>query len=228
MNTRWHLRQLRRRETPAFDPAKSIALWRGGKWTRPTEPVLSFSEAQLSDPALFPDVMRTPAGGGAMIDSMTVRFGDEYLQLQDLATLALIKQNLGKRPIYFSWSDGPYPDQTLGLGPYLVTQGLVRKLNPRPVTQSDSIVPNPTLGALDLPRTRELLWNGYHWKAATQPRSHGWVDVPSSSIMQLYTVVYGGAAQTLKALKLDKEASQADSIAAAVEQNINRRGTALR
>src|SRR3954451_10182998 len=59
MNTRWHLRQLRRRETPTFDPSKAAALWRGRSCPKPTGPVLSFSEAQLSDPALFPDVMRT-------------------------------------------------------------------------------------------------------------------------------------------------------------------------
>ena len=44
--------------------------------------------------------------------------------------LFLIKDNLGKRPIFFSWSDGGYPDTALGLEHYLVTQGMVRKLMP--------------------------------------------------------------------------------------------------
>ena len=66
--------------------------------------------------------------------------------LQDLATIFLIRDNMGKRPIYFSWSDGGYPDQTLGLSPYLVSQGFVRKLMPKPVVPNDSIVLSPSLG----------------------------------------------------------------------------------
>jgi hypothetical protein len=239
MNTRWHLRQLRRRETPTFDLSRSVPLWgsdvrdsSGGgrsaaRWPKPTEPVLGFSEQQLSDESVFPDVMRAPPGGGVTIDSLHIRFGQDYLQLQDLATLALIKQNLGKRAIYFSWSDGPYPDQTLGLGAYLVSQGLVRKLMPHEVTTNDSIVQNGTLGFIDLPRSRRLMWEVYHWKSAAQDRPRGWVDVPSSSILQLYAVVYGGMAPTLKAAGFPKEAERADSIAEKVAENVVRR-TALR
>ncbi len=238
MNTRWHLRQLRRRVTPAFDLGHSVALWgsdvressgHGGaaRWPRPTEPVLGFTEEQLSDESVFPDVMRTPPGGGVTIDSLKIRFGQDYLQLQDLATLALIKQNLGKRAIYFSWSDGPYPDQTLGLGAYLVSQGLVRKLMPREVTTNDSIVENKTLGYVDLPRTRKLMWNVYHWKSAAQDRPRGWVDVPSSSILQLYAVVYGGMSPTLESAGFKAEAAKADTIAEKVAENVVRR-TALR
>ena len=63
MNTRWHLRQLQRRQTPQFDPAEAAALWkprpaesgvpltdstRGSKpalpvWPYPKEPVFSLS-----------------------------------------------------------------------------------------------------------------------------------------------------------------------------------------
>ena len=31
MNTRWHLRQLRRRKTPVFDPSRAAELWRMGE-----------------------------------------------------------------------------------------------------------------------------------------------------------------------------------------------------
>jgi hypothetical protein len=189
--------------------------------------VLGFTEEQLSDDSVFPDVMRAPPGGGVTIDSLKIRFGQDYLQLQDLATLALIKQNLGKRAIYFSWSDGPYPDQTLGLGAYLVSQGLVRKLMPREVTTNDSIVENKTLGYVDLPRSRKLMWNVYHWKSAAQDRPRGWVDMPSSSILQLYAVVYGGMSPTLESAGFKAEAAKADTIAEKVAENVVRR-TALR
>jgi transmembrane protein TMEM260 (protein O-mannosyltransferase) len=238
MNTRWHLRQLQRRQTPVFDPAKAAALWkpqpsesgvpltdstRGpvadqSAWPHPTGPVFS-----LSIPALdsLPEAMQVPAKGGVAFDSLHIRFGEEVLMLQDLATIFLIRDNLGKRPIFFSWSDGGYPDQALGLSPYLVSQGFVRKLMPKPVVQTDSIVLSPSLGFLDLPRTERLLWDVYHWKAATRDRPRGWVDQPSGSILQLYSVVYGGAARAFSAAGRGALAARADSVAKGVQKNLN-------
>ena len=230
MNTRWHLRQLRRRETPAYDMNKSVALWgndssvsaSGGtavqQWTRPTEPVFGFTVAQLDS---LPEYMQVKKGAGLMVDSVQITFGADYLMLQDLAVVALIRQNLGKRPIYFSWSDGGYPDQTLGLGRYLVTQGMVRKLMTSPATTiSDSLVDNPVLGLMDYPRTENLLWNVYHWKAIARPRPRGWVDPPSASILQLYAVLYRGLAETLRSKGDMAKAAEADSIAQAIRVNL--------
>ena len=98
-----------------------------------------------------------PPEGGVAFDSLQIRFGQDVLLRQDLATIFLIRDNIGKRPIFFSWSDGGYPDQTFGLSPYLVSQGFVRKLMPTPVAPNDSIVLSPGLGYLDLPRTKKLL-----------------------------------------------------------------------
>jgi hypothetical protein len=228
LNTRWHLRQLRRRETPVFDVSRSASLWGHdssatpgtamARWTHPTEPVFGFTEAQLDS---LPEYMQVQKGAGLQVDSLQIRFGAEYLMLQDLAVVALIRQNLGKRPIYFSWSDGGYPDQTLGLSPYLVTQGMVRKLNTSPVTGiSDSLVDNPVLGLMDFPRTDYLAWNVYHWRSISRPRPRGWVDPPSSSILQLYAVVYRGLAETLRSRGNLAQAAQADSIAQAIRVNL--------
>jgi hypothetical protein len=238
MNTRWHLRQLRRRKTPPFDPAKAAALWkprpaesgvpltdstRSPKgelttWRHPTEPVFSLTEAQLDS---LPEAMQVPSKGGVAFDGLKLDFGQDILMLQDLATIFLIRDNLGKRPIYFSWSDGGYPDQTLGLSPYLVSQGLVRKLMPRPVVANDSIVLNPSLGYLDLPRTERLLWDVYQWKSAARDRPRGWVDPPSGSILQLYAVVYGGASKSFAAAGQNAQAARADSVAKAVAKNLS-------
>ena len=245
MNTRWHLRQLRRRETPEFEPLRSIALWRPrpaepsmlladsarrrdsvaagsaapsvSGWTRPTTPVFSLTVEQLDS---LPEVMEVPQNGGIMLDSVAVRFGSQYLMLQDIATTFLIRDNLGTRPIFFSWSDGPYADQTLGLSEYLVSQGLVRKLLPRPAVAGDSIVLSRALGYVDLPRTEALMWNAYHWMSAAKERPRGWVDPPSSSILQLYAIVYGGMAATLAERGDSVGAMRADSVAAAVRANL--------
>ena len=98
-----------------------------------------------------------PAKGGIAFDSLQIRFGQDVLLRQDLATIFLIRDNMGKRPIFFSWSDGGYPDQTLGLSPYLVSQGFVRKLMPTPVAPTDTVVLSQGLGYVDVPRTRRLL-----------------------------------------------------------------------
>jgi hypothetical protein len=239
MNTRWHLRQLRRRQTPVFDPSAAAALWKprpeesgvpltdstrkgsavAPKWPHPSGSVLSLTESQLDS---LPEAMQVPSKGGVAFDSLKIDFGQDVLLLQDLATIFLIRDNMGKRPIYFSWSDGNYPDQTLGLSPYLVSQGFVRKLMPKPVVPSDSIVLNPSLGYLDVPRTQKLLWDVYHWKSATRDRPRGWVDMPSGSILQLYAVVYGGAAKTFAAAGRKDLAARADSVANAVARNLGR------
>jgi hypothetical protein len=239
LNTRWHLRQLKRRQTPTFDPAKAAALWKPQPseagvpltdttkqtnpapvaWPKPTQPVFSVSEAQLDS---LPEAMRVPEHGGVTFDSVKISFGQDVLLLQDLATIFLIRDNMGKRPIYFSWSDGGYPDQTLGLSEYLVSQGFVRKLMPKPVVPNDSIVLSTNLGYLDLPRTEKLLWDVYHWKSAARERPRGWVDQPSGSILQLYAVVYGGASKAFAAAGQKAEAARADSVAKQVTRNLTR------
>ncbi|HYF39107.1 MAG TPA: DUF2723 domain-containing protein [Gemmatimonadales bacterium] len=237
MNTRWHLRQLRRRPTPPFEAAKAAALWKPRPaesgvpltdsatanglitWRQPTEPVFSLTESQLDS---LPEAMRVPEQGGVAFDSLKISFGQDVLMLQDLATIFLIRDNLGKRPVFFSWSDGGYPDQTLGLSPYLVSQGFVRKLMPKPVVPNDSIVLNQSLGYLDLPRTQKLLWDVYHWQSAARQRPRGWVDPPSGSILQLYSVVYGGAAKSFAAAGQSELAARADSVSNAVTRNLER------
>jgi hypothetical protein len=222
MNTEWHLRQLRRRETPEFDPAGAAALWRELKTPeRPTEPALSLPLEEIDS---LPEAMRVPPEGGVAFDSLQLRFGQDVLLRQDLATIFLIRDNLGKRPIFFSWSDGGYPDQTFGLSPYLVSQGFVRKLMPAPVAPSDSVVLSPGLGYVDLPRTKRLLWDVYHWKTATKDRPVGWVDPPSGSILQLYSVVYGGSSETLAKAGDSTHAARADSVARKVSQELRQGG----
>ena len=238
MNTRWHLRQLQRRETPEFDPAKAARVWRpspaetglpladstavapAAAWPRPEGSVFqSFSGPQMDS---LPEAIAVKQGSGLRVDSLVIAFGQDYLTLQDIATVALIRDNLGKRPIYFSWSDGNYPDGTLGLTEYLLTTGLVRKVMPKPIQEGNGIVLSKTLGFVDVGVTRQLLWETYHWQSATRERPRGWVDVPSSSILQLYGIIYRETGVILKSEGLTEEAARADSVAVAVQQSIVR------
>ncbi len=111
MNTRWHLQQIRRRQTPDFDPAKAAPIWKDWKGEKPTESALPLSEQDIND---LPEAQLLPHNSGVKFGELQVAFGRDTLMLSDLVSVFLIKYNLGKRPIYFSWSDGGYPDQLLG------------------------------------------------------------------------------------------------------------------
>jgi transmembrane protein TMEM260 (protein O-mannosyltransferase) len=220
MNTEWHLRQLARRKTPGFDPSSAAPIWRSFPATPPpATPALNLRPSEVDS---LPEAMQVPANGGIRFDSLQIRFGQDVLLRQDLATIFLIRDNLGKRPVYFSWSDGGYPDQTLGLSGYLVSQGFVRKLMPIPVKPSNTVVLSQGLGYVDVPRTRRLLSEVYHDETATRQRPFGWVDPPSGSILQLYSVVYGGASKSFAAAGQKEEAARADSVASAVSRSLGR------
>ncbi|MEO8449028.1 MAG: DUF2723 domain-containing protein [Gemmatimonadota bacterium] len=235
LNTDWHLRQIRRRETPEFDPAKSISLWRTPMdtaasgiplgdsarvvrrtWTRPTTPVFSLSEQELDS---LPELSKAPTQS-LRFDSVEVRFGQDVIDKKDLAILLMIRDNIGKRPIYFSWSAGSYPDQTLGLTPYLVSQGLVRKLYTKPVVPHGSVVMSQGLGWMDLDRTKSLLWNAYELNRSARDRPRGWVDAPSQSIIDIYSIVYAGYGATIRERGDSAQAIKADSVARKVSASL--------
>ncbi len=217
MNTEWHLRQLRRRPTPEFQPEKAARIWQGREWPRPDNPVFTLTEEELEAIPLY---SRTPRSGGSRFGDVVITFGDDYLEKSDVATALLIRDNLGKRPIYFSWSDGPYPDEKLGLSPYLVTQGLVRRLHPSAVVPNDSIVMSRGFGYLDYPRSHELLWNEYRYGAASRRRPRGWVDPPSSPMLRLYRLLYTVMGDTYQVQGDTAAAVRADSVARAIDQNL--------
>lgn len=231
MNTEWHLKQLRRRELPDFNPETAHPIWRPDTdrdsttlgfdppregWTRPATPVFALPVDSM---ATIPEVMRAP-GEPIAFDSVLVQFGRDYLTRSDFATLMLIRDNLGKRPIYFSWSDGGYPDATLGLSPYLVTHGLVRKLMPAPVQEEGAVIFDDSMGFVDMERTRTLLFDVYHPEAAARERPRGWIDPPSASILTLYYITYGGMAPLLMEAGDSVRAEQAADIAQRVLQNV--------
>jgi uncharacterized membrane protein YoaK (UPF0700 family) len=216
MNTRWHLQQLRRRVTPDFNPATAAPIWKDWKGTKPTGPVLTMSEKDLNE---LPEAQLVPHNSGVKLGDLQIAFGRDTLVLSDLMTVFLIKDNLGKRPIYFAWSDGGFPDQLLGATEYLVTEGLVRRLNPKPVAAGGDIVLNRQLGFVDSAQTRRLLFETYNYDAASRIRPRGWVDRPSQSILSLYAVLYGNIGSTFRAGGDTALAVRADSVAKAVNAN---------
>ena len=201
-NTGWYLRQLQRRAPPTFDAAAAPDLYRGHVWPLPATPWMS--RYYLGNPAdTLPDYvpLAQPATGylgpiAVKLDPGTL--GRPYLMRSDLAVLQIIKDELGKRPIYFSTSTGNYADQ-LGLSPYLVGEGLVRRLVPRPVAASDRVRLVEGRGFVDVPRSAALLFGVYRGgETAARPRPRGWVDVPSQNGLIGYVFAYDTIAAALR------------------------------
>jgi hypothetical protein len=232
-NTDWHLRQIQRRVTPEFDPAGAFDLWKPTSDTaavrlgvaealrreRPTTPPFGLTLKELDS---LPEISSITKGSVLKVaGDIEVKFGTQYLEKKDLAVVFLIRDNLGKRPVYFSWSSANYPDETLGLTPYLVSQGLVRRLYDQPV-QEGGPIEFTNLGFTDIPRTKALL-ESYHWQSVTRERPRGWVDPPSASILRLYSIVYGLAAEVYRNKGDSAFAARTDSIAREVEEQIRPR-----
>lgn len=238
MNTRWHIRQLRRRETPPFDVSRASVVWKE-KWqaqdlpgwpagkpvVQPTGSVLAgVTPAQLE---ALPELSPITAGQQIPVDSVLltlagtqIQGAGTYLELADLVTALMIRDNLGKRPIYFSWTAGSHPDRNLGLYNYLITEGLVRRLATAPVKPGKGIVLSPGLGYVDVEQTDRLLWNTYHAEEAARPRPRGWVDPPSASILSIYAVIYGNMAQLYLQAGDSVKANRSEQVMTGVQGNL--------
>jgi hypothetical protein len=201
-NTNWYLRQLQERLPANFEPDAAPELFRSQSWPRPRTPWMNgYNLASRRDtlPEYLP--LGQPATG--YLGPITVRLdpralGRPYLLRSDLAVLEIIKDQVGKRPIYFSTSTGPYADQ-LGLSAYLVGEGLVRRVLPRPVAASDSVRLLEGRGFVNLARTQALAFGVYRGaETAARARPRGWVDEPSQNSLIQYAVVYDTIAGALR------------------------------
>src|SRR5437660_3591795 len=201
-NTGWYVRQLQRRAPPTFDAGAAPDLYRGRVWPRPTAPWIS--RFYLGDSAdTLPDYipLAQPATGYPRPNTVAphpARPRPPVPMRARLHGLHMIQEELGKRPIYFSTSTGNYADQ-LGLSSYLVGEGLVRRLVPRPVAAGDGVWRVEGRGFVDVPRSAALLFGVYRGgETAARPRPRGWVDVPSQNGLLGYVFAYDTIAQALR------------------------------
>ncbi|MDZ7631172.1 MAG: hypothetical protein U5K74_07450 [Gemmatimonadaceae bacterium] len=118
----------------------------------------------------------------AVIDPKNLAQG--VLERADILTLYMIRDNWGKRPMYFSRTSGNY-GLSLGLGQYLLTQGLARKLLPTPPGVSTDTVAVQGEGFVDVKRSLAL-WNTVFEGQQSIISRGDWVDKPSAGIPALY------------------------------------------
>jgi transmembrane protein TMEM260 (protein O-mannosyltransferase) len=199
-NTDWYVRQLQRRPVEPFDATRAPDIYRGRQWPMPTGKLLSFSDEQLDalQPFYVLDGKRVAHLGSIDVMLDPQMLGHSYLERADIIVLQVIKDQLGKRPIYFSRTAGLYGD-SFGLTARLEGHGFARVLRERELQESDSIKAVQSLGYVNLPRTTKLLFDVYHADAAARERPRGWVDEPSKGILDLYGLTYYTMAQELHA-----------------------------
>ena len=198
-NTDWYVRQMQRRPIVTYDPAAGPAVYRGKTWPQPTGPLLNFTPAQIDSlPQYYPLQQRVGLNlGGVLVTLDPQMLGREWIERADIVVLEAIKDNLAKRPIYFSRTVGIYADQ-FSLTGYLEGQGFARKLHGQPITPSDSVLPVGQLGYVNVPRSVALLFDVYHISGAARPRARGWVDRPSEGILQTYGLMYTALSEAVR------------------------------
>ena len=222
-NTDWYVRQLQRRPVAAFDSAHAPAIYRGRQWPMPTDKLMTLSDAQLAaleQYYVLEDKRTARLGRGADTVRVTIdpqMLGRPYLERADVIVLQVIRDQLGKRPIYFSRTVGLYADQ-FGFTSHLEGHGFARALRQKELAPSDSIKGVQSLGYVNVPRTTRLLFDVYHADAATRPRPRGWVDKPSEGILSLYGLTYYTMAQELQTSQ-SALAARAQQIAQAIFRN---------
>ena len=198
-NTDWYVRQLQRRPLATFDSTHAPAIYRGRAWPKPQGKLLDYTEEQVANlqPVYWLEQKQFVNLGGVSVTLDPQQLGRQYLERADVIVLQAIKDQLGRRAIYYSRTVGPYADQ-FGLTGYLEGHGFARKLNQRALVESDSIKLLPVFGFVNLPRTEALAFNVYHWDTAGRRRPRGWVDRPSEGILATYGLLYQSLAQALR------------------------------
>jgi hypothetical protein len=183
LNTDWYTRQLIRRPVYEYDAANGPAIYRGRTWTKPTHAPLAMTMAEADAIPLGFD-MREPQT--FQKDSITATIQPRTMMRADLLVLYLIRDAFPERPVYFSRTAGGYA-QELGLGRYVLTQGLARKLLPSAISAGKDTVMVPGEGFVDLQRSTAL-WSDVFKGHQSIIRRGNWVDDASVGIPDLYTV----------------------------------------
>ncbi len=208
MNTDWYTRQMIRRPIYEYEAAKGPDVYKKGTWTKPTTKPLALSLAQADSVPLYMQLDSTMVFRQGTIEAVInpQNLNQGVLERADILTLYMIRDNWGKRPIYFSRTSGMYPSQ-LGLGEYMLTQGLARKLLYTPPVISKDTVPVQGEGAIDVKRSMEL-WNKVFMGQQSIISRGDWVDKPSAGIPALYVSVGIFLSDALRASGRNAEAAQ--------------------
>ena len=202
----WFVRQIIRRPVYEYDAERGPSIYRDREWPKPSGPPLDMTLAQADS---LPQVVALREPQRFAHGNLMATVGPGYLTRGQIVVLRMIQDAFPERPIYFS--SGNYA-QTLGLEPYLLTQGMVQKLMSDSVKAAPGIVPTPS-GYFDVART-EALWDSVYRAPAALIRQGDWVDRPSAGIPFGYAITGEMLAQSFEQRG---ESGRADSVMRTVE-----------
>ncbi|MEO6778436.1 MAG: DUF2723 domain-containing protein [Gemmatimonadaceae bacterium] len=171
----WFVRQLLRAPVRGYNAAAGPALYRDHVWARPTHPVFRMTTGEAD---AVPDI--TDLGTPQIFRSGGVegRVAAGYLLRKEIFVLRLITDAMPERPIYFTMGSS-YPAR-FGLQRYVITEGLVQRLMPVPVSDS-------TGRTIDVARS-SALWAIYGGPSAILRRGD-WIDRASLVTPLDYAIV---------------------------------------
>jgi hypothetical protein len=159
-NTDWYMRQLRDNPVRPVDVAQLPDIWRDDLRPRPTWPAHSMSDSAIAI------AMR----GYVVSDRQQLKLGPlvrtldrgSYLMPNDILSLSVVQQNVGRRPIVWGITAGR---EFAGLTDYVIQQGLGFTLQTsRPDTTSAALDTRRLAGVpLDVPTTERLVWETYRY-----------------------------------------------------------------
>jgi hypothetical protein len=187
LGTDWYVRQIMRRPIFEYDAARGPAIYRTTAWPKPTAPPLRMT---IDEADSVPSYVLLPGPQQFRHDSMTVTITGRvdpnapapYLTRDQVMVLRFIRDSFPERGVYFS--GGGYADE-LGFGNYIIRQGLVDRLVPRPAAQIPGVIEVPGAGLVDPARTIAL-WTEVYTAPETLVTRGKWIDVASESIPRHY------------------------------------------
>ena len=147
---------------------------------------MTFAEADAIPPVVS---LREPQLFRAGDIAATIPAG--YLTRDQIVVLRLIRDSYPSRPLYFSAAEY---GNAMGLGPYLLTQGLITKLEPHAITASKDTM-RIQGSYFDLP-TSLALWDSVYLAPHALIRQNGWVDGASVGIGLHYAILGSILAQS--------------------------------
>ena len=180
LNTDWYVRQIIRSPIREYDAAKGPAIYREKPWPKPANPPLRLTLDEADAIPLAQDNRDTVLFS---VGNIRAVIPPRIFTKADYAVLLMIRDN-PDRPIYFARTSGGYGHE-LGFGPYLVMQGLARKVLPEVPQPSNDIALIPGEGWVDIPRSRAL-WDDIFEGHDALVAKGGWPDRASVGIPALY------------------------------------------
>jgi len=179
LNTDWYTRQMLRRPVYEYDAAKGPAAYRGRTWEKPVGPPMDMTMDQADSVPLGEPIDKPQLFVAGNIRAVVQ---PRFLSRADIFVLKMIQDHKG-RSVYFSRTSGGYPFE-LGLGNYLLTQGLARKLMPDSIVGGKDTVKVQGEGWVDVPRMKALA--AAFKSPAALIKKDKWIDKASVGIPYLY------------------------------------------